>query len=191
MPHIQIILGSTREGRNGEKVAKWLASLAAGRTDFTSEILDVKEFNLPFFDSAGSPGTTGVIAPAAQKWSEAVAKGDGYIIVTAEYNHGYPAPLKNALDHLYKDWNDKPVAFVSYGGAAGGVRATEQLRQVVAELRMADIRESIVIPSVWAAFTPEGEPINKEALEPNLTKVFAELSKWADALKAMREKAGK
>src|SRR5665213_1973426 len=146
MPHIQIILGSTREGRSGEKVAKWVAKHASARTDFTSEVLDLKEFNLPFFDSAKSPGSSGIIAPAATAWSEAVAKGDGYIIVTAEYNHGYPAPLKNALDHLYKEWNNKPVAFVGYGGMAGGSRAVEQLRQVVAELRMISIRECVLIP---------------------------------------------
>ncbi|MEJ0053131.1 MAG: NAD(P)H-dependent oxidoreductase [bacterium] len=191
MPHIQIILGSTREGRNGEKVAKWVAREAALRSDFTSEVLDVKEFNLPFFEGAGSPGMTGIIAPEAAKWSEAVAKGDGYIIVTPEYNHGYPAPLKNALDHLYKEWNNKPVAFVSYGGAAGGVRAAEQLRQVAAELRMASIRDSVVIPAVWAAFTSDGEPLEKESLAKTLGEVFDQLAMWADGLRTMREKAGK
>src|SRR5665213_345177 len=99
MPHIQIILGSTREGRNGEKVAKWVAAHAAARTDFTSEVVDLKTFNLPFVSSATLPMTG--LDPVAKEWSEAVKKGDGYIIVTPEYNHGYPAALKNAIDHLY------------------------------------------------------------------------------------------
>jgi NAD(P)H-dependent FMN reductase len=188
MSHIQIILGSTREGRNGEKVAKWIAKQASTRTDFTSELLDLKDFNLPFFDAATGP-SQGPSMPVAAKWAEAIAKGDGYIIVTAEYNHGYPAPLKNALDHLYKEWNEKPVAFAGYGGAAGGSRAVEQLRQVAAELRMASIREALVIPSVWAAFTPEGEPVEKESMEKSLTTLLDQLGMWAKGLKVMRESA--
>jgi NAD(P)H-dependent FMN reductase len=165
-------------------VAKWVARAAAARPDFTSEILDLKDFNLPFFDAAVGP-SQGSTMPAATKWAEAVAKGDGYIIVTAEYNHGYPAPLKNALDHLYSEWKNKPVAFVGYGGAAGGVRAVEQLRQVVAELQMTSIRESLVIPKVWEVFAGD-EPAGKEGMEKALGALFDQLLRWAEALKPMR-----
>jgi NAD(P)H-dependent FMN reductase len=112
---IYIILGSTREGRKGEKVAKWVHSVAASRSDLDIELVDLRDWSLPFVHNADTPAS-GKYNVETQKWADKIAQADGFLIVTPEYNHGYPAVLKNALDHLYAEWNGKPVAFVSYGG---------------------------------------------------------------------------
>ena len=159
MPNIIILLGSTREGRAGEGVAHWVTKLAAERADFSSELVDLRDWPLPFFGSKILPGSPdykpeGILA----KWAEKIASADGFIIVTPEYNHGYPGVLKNAMDHLYREWNQKAIAFVSYGGSAGGARSVEQLRQVAIEFQMAPIRAGIHITSVWQALGEDGAP---------------------------------
>ena len=186
MPTIYIILGSTRDGRFGETVAKWFYSVAARRTDMKVELVDLKEWNLPFFMSAKTPSSGEYHDDLVKKWSEKIAAADGYVIVTAEYNHGYPAPIKNALDHLYHEWKRKPVAFVSYGGAAGGARAAEQLKMVASELHMTAIRESVTVPMVWSAFDERGEPKDPK-LNERVTVVLDDLFWWTNALKQARE----
>ena len=122
--NIQIILGSTREGRFGETVAKWFYGVAESREDLATEFIDLRDWPLPFFaESMGPSG--GNYAEEAKPWAAKIAEGDGFVIVTPEYNHGYPAVLKNAMDHLYREWNNKPIAFVSYGCEAGGSRSVE------------------------------------------------------------------
>ena len=118
MTKIQIILGSTREGRNGEKVFKWITEIAKKNKNFEIETIDLKEWNLPMFNDPKPPFMGEYSYDYTKKWSKKISEGDGYVIVTPEYNHGYSAALKNALDHLYKEWNNKPVAFVSYGGSS-------------------------------------------------------------------------
>ena len=113
--HIQAILGSTRQGRFGETVAKWFMSVAEQRDDLTIELLDLRDWPLPFFNHPKAP-TSGEIAPEAQKWAEKIDSADGYVFIPPEYNRGYPAVLKNALDHLWYQWNNKPLGLVGYGG---------------------------------------------------------------------------
>lgn len=187
--NILIILASTREGRAGEKVARWVKEQAATRSDFASELVDLRDWPLPFFTSATPPGSPDYRPEGlVQQWSEKIASADGFLVVTPEYNHGYPAALKNALDHLFREWNRKPVAFVSYGGAAGGARSVEQLRQVAVELAMAPIREALHITAIWSALNEDGSPKDPSAAK-RLTAVLDELAWWANALKAAR-KAG-
>lgn len=181
---IQIILGSTREGRFGDRVANWFYKLAAAREDLTAELLDLRDWPLPFFNEAVSP-ITGRVAPEAQGWAAKVAEGDGYVFVTPEYNFGYPAVLKNALDHIYHQWNNKPAAFVSYGGTAGGSRAVQQLRQVVVELQMAPIRAGVVIPFARRLFDESGE-IKDDSYNARADVLLDQLMWWARALKAAR-----
>lgn len=183
-PKIYVILGSTRQGRFGETVANWFHTIASSRQDLSAELIDLRDWPLPLFDEPKSP-SGGHYAEAAKPWAEKIAEADGYVIVTPEYNHGYPAPLKNALDHLNREWNNKPVAFVSYGGSAGGSRAVEQLRLVAVELQMAPIRESVVIPMARAAFNEQGEP-NNPVLNDRATAVLDQLRWWAQALKKAR-----
>jgi NAD(P)H-dependent FMN reductase len=181
---IQIILGSTREGRFGDRVASWFYGLTLKREDLVAELIDLRDWPLPFFNEPTSP-ITGHYAPEARTWAAKIAEGDGYIFVTPEYNFGYPAVLKNALDHLYHEWNNKPVAFVSYGGGAGGSRAVQQLREVVVELQMAPIRAGIVIPFARRLFDESGA-IKDESYDARANAMLDQLLWWARALKAAR-----
>jgi NAD(P)H-dependent FMN reductase len=186
---IQIILGSTREGRFGDRVANWFYVLAAKREDFIAELIDLRDWTLPFFNEPKSP-ITGHYAPEARAWAAKMAEGDGYVFVTPEYNFGYPAVLKNALDHLYREWNNKPVGFVSYGGGAGGSRAVQQLRQVVVELQMAPIRAGIVIPFARRLFDESGA-IKDESYDARANALLDQLLWWARVLKAARAESPK
>jgi NAD(P)H-dependent FMN reductase len=126
MNNIAIILGSTRPNRNGEAVAKWVFDLASKRTDASYELVDVKEFNLPLLDEP-IPASQGKYSKEhTKRWAEKIASFDAFIFVTPEYNHSIPGALKNAIDFLYKEWNNKAAGFVSYG-AVGGARAVEHL----------------------------------------------------------------
>jgi NAD(P)H-dependent FMN reductase len=185
MTHILVILGSTRQGRNGEKVASWFMAQSRSRSDVTFELADLREWALPFFDSPVPP-SFGKYDPAILPWAAKVGQADGYVFITPEYNHGYPAVLKNAIDHLYAEWGRKPAAIVSYGSHSAGYRAAEQLRQVLIELRMAPIRAQVGVPRVWEAFD-ESEQIRERGLNESLGAMLAELAWWAQALKAARE----
>ncbi len=183
---IQIILGSTREGRKGIKVANWVLEQAKKRTDFEVELIDLKEWNLPFLEDSNLPGSGNYSYDYTKKWSKKISEGDGYLIVTPEYNHGYSAVLKNALDLLFKEWNKKPVAFVSYGGVVGGSRAIEQLRQVVIELQMVSTSEALYFIRTSDHFDEDGK-LKDESWNPRLEKVFDQLAWWTKVLKQPRE----
>jgi NAD(P)H-dependent FMN reductase len=183
---LKIILGSTRQGRQGEKVYEWTKKLLTNNKAFETEFLDLKEWNLPFYDFATSPAMGKLEDDLIQKWTKKIAEGDAYIIITPEYNHGYPGVLKNAMDFVYNEWNNKPVAFISYsGGPLGGIRAVEQLRQVVIELQMAPIRNGVHIPAIWQAFDETGN-IKTENLAKSAESLFSQLEWWAKTLKAGR-----
>src|SRR4026207_1494560 len=147
---IKVIVGSTRANRFGEKPASWIFELARKRSDLDVELLDLRDYPLPFFEEAMPPGLAkdGYTNPAVVKWRDKIKEADGFIIVTPEYNHGYPAVLKNALDYTYFAWARKAVAFVSWG-SAGGARGVEQLRMVAVELDMVPIRFAGALPKSW------------------------------------------
>lgn len=142
---IKVILGSTRQGRVSEAIGKWVMEQVKD-----AELLDLRDYPMPFFDEPISPSMLKepYTNPIVVKWTAKIAEGDAFIIVTPEYNHGYPAVLKNALDYVYKEWNGKKVAFVGYG-SVGAARAIEQLRQVVIELQMVPLRNSVHIIRHW------------------------------------------
>lgn len=183
-PRILVIIGSTRQGRYGEHVARWLMRHLIERHDAEYELVDLRDYPLPFFDSP-TPPKTGRYEPQALPWAEKVASGDAYIVVTPEYNRGYPAVLKNALDHLYREWNRKPIAFVSYGASSAGYRATEQLRAVAEELEMIPIREQVGIPFVWRAVDEYGVLRQGDAVRAT-TQMVDNLLWWTRALNAAR-----
>jgi NAD(P)H-dependent FMN reductase len=185
-PHILVIVGSTRQGRHGDKVVQWLMSRVNARSDAAFELIDLRELALPFMDAAAPPAY-GAVAAEARGWADRVDSADGFIFVTPEYNHGYPAPLKNALDHLYHQWGHKPAAIVSYGASAGGYRAAEQLRQVLVELKVVPVREQVGVPAVWAAFDEAGA-LRNAGLDDTLEGMLAELLWWATALIPARER---
>lgn len=177
-PHIQFILGSTRKGRLSDKIGNKLKQIANKRNDISIEIVDLRDFNLPFLNDEISPSKRKEITdPAIKKWSDKIKEADAFIIIFPEYNSGYPGVLKNALDSLYPEWNNKPVAFVGYsGGTSGGANAISQLRQVVVELKMKPISLDIKIPSSWKAFDKEDNFADK-TIESKLNSVIDELVK--------------
>lgn len=187
---IKVIVGSTREGRFGIKPAKWIAKLAGEMENAEVEILDLKDYPLPFFEEPTSPSyTEGNYNPQVEQWAKKVAEADGFIILAAEYNHGYTAVLKNSLDYVFREWNRKPVGFVGYGGV-GGARAVEQLRQVVAELEMASTRNSvhIMFDAIIASMSDSSEiPESLNAYEGQAKTMLDQLMWWTKALKNARE----
>ena len=145
--HVKVILGSTRQGRYGDKPASWIFGELGKLESITAELLDLRDYPLPFYDEPVSPMRLNgnYSTPQIKKWSEKIKEADAFIIIAPEYNHGYTAVLKNALDHLYPEWNFKPVGFISYG-SVGGARVIEQLRQVAVELQMLPIKNAIHAP---------------------------------------------
>lgn len=168
---IQVIIGTTRQNRFSEKPAHWIFEEAKKKEGVELELVDLRDYPLPFFDEPVSPAMFEIAKheysnEMAKKWTRKVSEADGYIIVTGEYNHGYPAVLKNALDYVFKEWVRKAVGFVSYGNT-GGARVIEQLRQVAIEFQMVPIRNSIHIPAqVYMAVINEKVPVNPELFNP-------------------------
>ena len=186
LPLIQIIVASTRDGRRGERVAAWFDGVARAREDMRTELLDLLAWDLPWYRDAVVPPRGQYREEATLRWAAKVAEADGYVLVTPEYNHGYPAALKNALDHLYAEWNHKPVTFVTYGGSAGGVRAAEQLVQVAVELKMAPLRPQVHIPMAGRVFGRDGSGVVEQRHVDAANVALRELAWWARALRAAR-----
>ena len=188
--HIKIILGSTREGRFSDKAGAWIKGEIDKIADVEAEILDLRDYPMPFFSEVETPGykSKPYAEPAVSRWTDKIAEGEAYVIVAPEYNHGYPAVLKNALDWVYQEWNNKPVAFVSYGSAMGA-RTVEQLRQVAVELQMAPIRNALHMAYDIIVAISKGTPA-AEAFAPYVERLgglSAQLLWWARALKVARE----
>lgn len=155
---IGIVMGSTRQGRSSDKIAREISTCLSRRSDIVCEILDIKEFQIPFFEDEVAPARRDKIKDAqVQRWSGAVARQQAFIFIVPEYNAGYPGVLKNALDSLYKEWNNKPAALIGYsGGESGGVQALAQFREVVKAFKMMPLEDQITIPSSWKAFDHKG-----------------------------------
>lgn len=191
MLNIKVILGSTREGRQGEKVAKWVINQLKDYPEIKSELLDLKQISLPFLDEEANPEYGESCLKDNRKiklWMNKIHQADAYIILTPEYNHGYPAVLKNALDHAYTEWNKKPVSFIGYSTSQmAASRAIEQLRQVVIELQLAPIRDTVYISKVKDAFDEKGNLLNLN-LNNNLEKMLEQLMWWGNALKNAKVK---
>ena len=183
---VAIILGSTRPGRNGEAVCQWIYGIAKKRSDATFELVDIKDFNLPLLDEPIPPSMGQYYQEHTKVWSLKIDSFDAYVFVTAEYNHGIPGALKNAIDFLFKEWNNKVAGFVSYG-SAGGVRAVEQLRLVMAELQVATVRAQVQL-SLFTDF--ENFSKFKPALynENSVNTMLDQVISWGGALKVLRIK---
>lgn len=187
MIKIQVILGSTRQGRFGEKPAKWVVEELKKQKDIEVELIDLRDWPLPFFDEPLSPAASNgkYTNDLAAKWADKIGEADGYIMVTPEYNNGYSAVLKNALDYVYKQWNTKPVAFVSYGGISGGIRAVQQLRQIVIELQLIPLRPGVYIPFARTHLDEDGN-LKTEQLQPQLDALIPHLIFYAKLLQKGR-----
>lgn len=187
-PRIGVIMATTRGARIADKPAQWLMDLAERREDLDFELVDLRDYPLPFFDEDYPPAYGPVKSEVGRKWQEKVAEFDGYIFVTGEYNNSIPAVFKNALDYAYTQWNRKPVAFFGYGGV-GGARAVQHLRQVVVELQMAPVRHGIYLGSGDFFALMQGQKTMDDFgyLEQSATDLFENLAWWTNALKQARD----
>ncbi len=186
MLKIGIIIGSTRPGRKAEAVARWVHEIAKKRSDAEFEVVDIKEFNLPLLDEATPPSMGQYSQEHTKAWAAKVASFDAFVFVTPEYNHATSGALKNAIDYLYREWNNKAAGFVGYG-SAGGTRAVENLRLVMGELQVADVRAQVALSlhsdfENYATFKPS--PHHEKSVNGMLDQVVA----WGGALRSLRAK---
>lgn len=186
MPKIKIIVGSTRPGRFGIKAANWVLDIAKKRSDAEFELVDLKELDLPLLDES-MPAAYGKYEHAHTKnFAKIIDDADGFVFVPAEYNHSVNAALTNAIAYVSAEWSFKPVTFVSYGAAAGGVRAVEHLRGLVANLNMYDLNESILLINYWTQLSEKGEFQPTEDQNNFVNAMLDRLVFWADQLKRGR-----
>jgi NAD(P)H-dependent FMN reductase len=184
MLKVAIIIGSTRPGRKAEAVAGWVFDIASKRSDATFEIVDIKDFNLPLLDEPVPPAMGQYTQPHTKAWAAKIEQFDGFVFVTPEYNHGPSAALKNAIDFLYREWNNKSVGFVGYGGN-GGARAVEILRQVVSNVELADVRAQVGL-SLFTDFENFTTFQPGSHLEQTVTGMLDQVIAWGGALKPLR-----
>jgi NAD(P)H-dependent FMN reductase len=183
---LEIIIASTRPGRVGLPVGRWMQARAAAHGGFSDvELIDLAEVNLPFMDEPHHPRLGRYVHQHTRDWSAKVSEADAFVFVMPEYNYGYNAVLKNAIDFLVNEWKYKPVGLVSYGGVAGGARAAQMIKQVVTTLKMTPVFESVTIPFIQN-FINDGEFTPTEAIATAAEEMLDELLKVAGALRSLR-----
>lgn len=189
MPRLQIVIASTRPGRVGLPIGRWIFQRAQDHGGFELDLVDLAELALPFMDEPNHPRLGQYVHQHTRDWSARVAAADAFVFVTPEYNHGFNAPLKNAIDFLHNEWRYKPVGFVSYGGVSAGARAQSMLKQVVTPLRMVPAVEAVTIPFV-AQFLDENKQVKANEVMVTAAKaMFDELLRLEAALRPLRAKA--
>ena len=193
MLNLKIIVGSTRPGRAADRVIPWITALAKQHPGFTVEVLDLRDWPLPFFaetfQTVGDPRDPSYSDPLVRRWNRRIAEGDAYLFITPEYNHSVPGVLKNAIDSVFASFafRHKPAAFVGYsGGIAAGIRAIEHLAHVAIEAEMVPLRSTVLIPVVGAAFGQDGEPRDRRAATA-AGIMLDDLAWWAAVLRRARE----
>lgn len=188
---IGIVLGSTRNGRFAERPAAWLQRIFAEREGVAVELVDLRDYPLPFFDEPKSPLREPSKHEVAVRWARKVAELDAFVFVHGEYNHGIPASLKNALDYLYREWNRKPAAFVSYGNA-GGARAVEQLRLNLVELQVAPLRSAVhIVGPAFLDMVLHGKSFDDFPQLGQAAQIMVDdLIWWGNTLRRGREEMG-
>lgn len=186
-PVLQIIAASTRPGRRGIAVARWVRQLAEAHGGFDVELVDLAEVGLPVFDEPNHPRLRRYEHQHTKDWSATVDRADAYVFVVPEYNHSFPAAVKNALDYLSLEWADKPAGLVSYGGVSAGLRAATALKPVLAALRMVPVVEAVSIPFFAQFLTDDDEFAPNTELEAGGKAMLDELARLAPALRRLRD----
>jgi NAD(P)H-dependent FMN reductase len=185
MLQVGVIVGSTRPGRNSEKVARWVMEKASTRTDAQFELVDLKDYDLPLLDEPVPPSRGQYSQPHTKAWARKIASLDAFVFVAPEYNHSVPAALKNAIDFIYAEWNNKAAGFVSFGSASGA-RSVEHLRGIMGEVQVADVRQQVL-------FSLSSDFENYSVLKPNashdaaVSTMLDQLVGWGTAMKNFRE----
>lgn len=186
MPRLQIVIASTRPGRVGLPIGQWVYERALTHRSFDVELVDLAELKLPFMDEPNHPRLRRYTHQHTRDWSARVDAADAFVFVTPEYNHGFNAPLKNAIDYLHHEWMYKPVGFVSYGGVAAGTRAMQMIKPVVAVLKMTPIAEAVNIPFVRQFIDDDGKLHPNEVMEQAAMAMLDELQRVEAALRPLR-----
>jgi NAD(P)H-dependent FMN reductase len=181
-----VIIASTRPGRIGLPIGTWVTEAARAHGGFEVTVLDLAEIGLPFLDEPHHPRLRQYTKPHTFAWSALVEAQDAFVIVMPEYNFSYTAPLKNALDFLVQEWAYKPVALVSYGGISGGLRAAQQLKQVVTTLSMMPIKEAVALPFATNSIK-DGVFVPTDSHHAQAATMFTELQRWSGAMRMLRE----
>jgi len=191
MPKLQVLIASTRPGRLGPTVADWFVTRAREYGAFEIEVVDLAEVNLPFMDEPNHPMLRQYTKEHTFRWSALVDSADAFVFVMPEYNYGFNAPLKNALDYLNWEWRYKPVGFVSYGGVAAGTRAVQMVKQVVTALQMMPLPQAVHIPFVRNFLNEDGKFEANAELGTGADAMLAELQRWTEAMAPLRAEAPK
>ena len=186
MPKLMIVIASTRPGRVGLPVARWFEQRARAFGGFEVEVADLAQINLPFLDEPNHPRLRQYTQQHTRDWSARVDAADAFVFVMPEYNYGFNAPLKNAIDYLHWEWQYKPVGLVSYGGVSGGTRAAQMAKQVMTTLKMMPLPEAVSIPFVSQFIDDEGAVQANEVMETAATAMLTELRRWVEALRPLR-----
>jgi NAD(P)H-dependent FMN reductase len=185
MPILTVIVGSIRPGRAGKPVSEWFIDRARAHGGFDVEVADLAEIRLPLMEEPNHPRLRQYTSQHTHDWSARIDRADAIVFVTPEYNYGYPATIKNAIDYLHQEWQDKPAGFVSYGGIAAGTRAVQQLKQVITTLKMVPVFESVNIP-FHTQFIRDGRFEPNDVLEEAATAMLNELVRVGGALRGLR-----
>jgi NAD(P)H-dependent FMN reductase len=186
LPKLLIVIASTRPGRVGLPVGRWFESVARDHGAFEVEVVDLAELSLPFLDEPHHPRLRNYTKPHTQSWSATVERADALVFVTAEYNYGYPAALKNAIDFLHVEWQDKALGFVAYGGIAAGTRSMQQLKPVVLAVKMVVANEAVNIPFIREKIGDDGELKADDGMHQAATAMLDELLRLDGALRLLR-----
>jgi len=185
-PRLHTIIASTRPGRVGPAIAQWFHEFAASHGKFDAKLVDLAQFNLPLYDEPHHPMRRQYEHEHTKKWAASVNAADALVFVIPEYNYSPPPSFSNALDYVFWEWQYKPVAFVSYGGVSGGLRAVQPARLHASTLKMMPIPEGVALPGVFAQLK-DGKFTANDLNTQGATATLNELLKWADALKPLRE----
>ena len=185
-PVLRIIIGSTRPGRVGPAVADWIAERAREHGGFDVQVTDLAELNLPLLDEPNHPRLRQYVHQHTKDWSALVESSDAFIFVTPEYNYGFNAALKNAIDYVYNEWQGKAAGIVSYGGISAGTRATQMLKQVLASLKVVPVMEAVNIPFVRSHIDEDGRFKPTEAMEASAIAMLDEVQRWTEAMRPLR-----
>jgi NAD(P)H-dependent FMN reductase len=185
-PVLQIIIASTRPGRVGPSVAAWIQDRAIAHGGFDVELIDLAEVNLPMMDEPNHPRLRSYVHQHTKDWSATIDRADAFIFVVPEYNYGFNAPIKNAIDYLHFEWQHKALGFASYGGVGAGTRAVQMLKQVVTALKMVPLFDAVNIPFVVQFLDEDRRLKPNEIMESAATAMLDELARWTASLRALR-----
>jgi NAD(P)H-dependent FMN reductase len=189
MPRLQIIIASTRPGRVGLPVAEWFRDRAVKHGGFEVEVVDLAEVKLPMMDEPHHPRLRRYTHQHTKDWSATIDRADAYVFVMPEYNYGFTAPLKNAIDYLHQEWQYKPAGLVSYGGVAAGARAAQMIKQVVTTLKMTPVFEAVSIPFVNQLLDEDRRLVPNDVMTGSAKAMLDELVRVTEALRPLRAPA--